>query len=529
MVNFIAASVLQLFSLPMWAYVLFFSILFVVFYLYFMSEIVKRKRLVIFVVIFALIFIGINLYFYFQTKTPEIQQRLVVFPLLQKQQNEESATFRVFWDVVNQQLDKQLDKKIALIKSNDLMEFVNFDSLKNRKYQLQLASQIGANVILFADINFSENDLLHCSLLRTSDEKLLFEKSLAITPETIAKHAGEITKAVQEKLGYPAIDESFQREAELNAKSYFFYLQAQELYSKQKYDEAIQAAARAVAIDSNFAPAVLLLGKANFFKGMEIKNEGKLPVEYFVRAYDAFSRAVAMDSSFAEAYAFLGEYYVYKERWSLAEANLKKALELNPRIARIYLNLSRLHPSRYRKLGFRDEKALFRRAIEINPCEKDGYLMLADYYLFQNQKDNAIRVLESYLKINPNSVPVLMALGKNYMLKRDVLKIIEVYNRVIALDPYNADAFYNLGVWYYNSEDYKNAERFFRRAIAINNHLNSHLYLAYLYEMQGEMDKAIEHLRYRIKFRKGFDDEFAEEARKHLYNLLHSNSKNTEN
>jgi tetratricopeptide (TPR) repeat protein len=203
---------------------------------------------------------------------------------------------------------------------------------------------------------------------------------------------------------------------------------------------------------------------------------------------------------------------------------LVKAAQLNPNQPRLYLSLSRLHPSRYQKLGFKNEVQLYKRAIFINPCYEDGYLMLSDFYLFENQREKAIQVLEQFLIINPNSVPALMALGKIYIVRNEILKIIEIYNRVLELEPNNSGAYYNLGILYYNSKDYDNAEKFLKRAVEIDNHLNSHLYLAYLYEIKGEYDQAIEHLRKRIRYRKGLDDEFAEEARKHLFKILHPDS-----
>ena len=521
--DFIAANIFQWIRVPGWADVLFFSILVVLVYLYFTSELINKRHLTAMVLVAVVIFLGANIFLNFQQKSPPIERRIAIFPLsINKDGGDNNSALRLaFWDVVNQQIDRRISPKIAVVKSVDLLEIVNGDSVGDPHYCQRIAKLIGADDVLIGDADFSQKGNLHCLLMRVGKLDTLFEINTAVAPETIAAEANKITAAVFDKMGIREKSAANISVKEINPQSYFYFLQAQKLFSDKNYPGTMEMAGKAVAADSNFAEAVLLLGKAHFFSGLKQKENGKLPVESFAAAFDCFSRAIALDSTLAESYAFLGEYYIHKKRWSLAEWNLKKALELNPRVARIYLNLSRLHPSRFHKLGFRDETELYRRAIEVNPCNQDGYLMLADYYLFQNQKDDAIRTLESYLKINPNSVPVLMALGKNYMLKRDVLKIIEVYNRVIALEPDNADAFYNLGVWYYNSDDFENAEKFFQRAVAINNHLNSHLYLAYLYEMKGEMDKAIEQLRYRIHYRKGFDDEFAEDARKHLYELLH--------
>ena len=283
-------------------------------------------------------------------------------------------------------------------------------------------------------------------------------------------------------------------------------------------------AEQSIAEDSSMIEAYLLAGKSNFMKALKQKEEGKSPVEYFQKSFIWFSKTVELDSLNAEAYSFLGEYYIYRERWSVAEKDLFKGYELNPQNPRIYLSLSRLHDFRYKKLGYKNEEQLFKKAIFLNPCYEDAYLMLSDLYLFENKRKQAIEILEQILEINPDSVPVLMALGKIYLIRNDILKIIEVFNRVIELDPYNSDAYYNLGILYYNSEDFENAEKFLKRAVAIDNHLNSQLYLAYLYDIKGERDKAIKYLRNRIRFRKGLDDEFAEEARKRLFDLMHSDS-----
>jgi tetratricopeptide (TPR) repeat protein len=102
-----------------------------------------------------------------------------------------------------------------------------------------------------------------------------------------------------------------------------------------------------------------------------------------------------------------------------------------------------------------------------------------------------------------------------------VINIIQTYKKVLAIDPKNIIAFFNLGIAYYFDEKLEEAKGFFQRAIALGNHLDSHLYLGVIYAQQDEKDKAIHHLRVRIRYRSGSDDTYAEEARKLLYDLIH--------
>lgn len=517
-------SILAFVVLPVWVYVLFLSVIFILVYFYLVSELVDAKKLSVWILTLVIIFTGIHVYFNLGKKPPQIKHHFLILPL-HKTDSNDNSTQLLFWNVINEQIFATMPKGYTVLFSDNLQTILDSDSLTNQNYRQQWISKLKADFLLTG--NSVADDSIRCELIKAESDSILLEKDFSLADGNFSTAASELISSIWQTLGVNDDKKLSFGQISVSANVYQKYLLAKNLLEQEKYDQAIDVANNVISEDSSFASAFMLAGKAYFLAGLKLKEKGKAPVEQFARAFELLNKSIELDSTLAEAYAFLGEYFIHKERWSLAEQNLVQAMELNPRISRIYLNFSRLHPSRYKKLGFRSEEELYQRAIEINPCDRNAYLMLSDYYMFQNMKAKAIETLESYLQINPNSVPVLMALGKIYMLKRDVLKIIDVYNRVIDLDPYNADAFYNLGVWYYNSEDFENAEKFFQRAIAINNHLNSHLYLAYLYEMKGEMNKAIEHLRYRIRNKKGFDDEFAEEARKHLYEIMHGRKENT--
>jgi tetratricopeptide (TPR) repeat protein len=172
------------------------------------------------------------------------------------------------------------------------------------------------------------------------------------------------------------------------------------------------------------------------------------------------------------------------------------------------------------KFGFKNELELYRHAQALNPIDMAAKLAAADYHWREHQEKPAIAILEHLLRLNPNHVEALMSLSRIYLAKNNEAKIFEIYERILKIAPDNADAYYNLGIFYYHHEDYDDAIKFFERAIKLNDHAEARLYLAGIYERRGNIDRAIQYLRERIRLSRGDDDQYADEARHRLYNIL---------
>ena len=501
------------------------SIIFILIYLYKTSELMNKKKLTWILIIVILLFILTNLGIFLNNRQPEIKFRLTLIPI----QSDVTLTKSnwigdALWTMIARQLQHSVADQAIISPVEWTQAIINEDSIYDVNYLRRLNRRIDTEYVLVGKLlgNDASPDFTY-QIIQTKSGEEIINHSVSLVPHNLPEIS---TKIHDEILNHFNI-ESKNVKAGIkytSSDAYQKYLSGKRYFQQQKYQFAFDFAQQAISADSEIVEAYLLAGKSYFVKGLEKKKKGDSPIEEFEKAQEWLTQAVELDSSCDEAYSFLGEYYIYQERWALAEQMLVKAYHLNPNNPRLYLSLSRLHQFRYQKLGFKNEEHLFKHAIFINPCYEDAYLMLADYYLFNNERNKAIEVLEKILEIIPDSVPALMALGKIYLVRNEILKIIEIYNRVLELEPNNSDAYYNLGILYYNSEDYDNAEKFLRRAIAIDNHLNAHLYLAYLYESKGDYEKAIAYLRKRIRYRKGLDDEFAEEARKHLFKLLHPDS-----
>jgi len=510
--------------------VIFISAILILVYLYKTSEMMNKKILAWLIISFSAIFVAATVFHLLKNRPPHLEFRLVIFPIQKDVTSPEvSWQAKALWEMVTEELSRSVDDDAIVIPVEWTAALTRTDTAYNFDYLRNLCYKINGDYFLLGQQKLENNvPTLTWKLIDTETGEAVFQESLSLTVEELPKFAFQISEKILSHFNMATEDESPVL-TYIDKDNFIKYLAARERFEQKKYSDAAEMAEQVIEVDSSFVPAHLLSGKSWFMAAIEKKKTGESPVEEFEKARNFFIKTISLDSTQAEAMVFLGEYYVYRERWSLAEKYLLNAFRLNPNYPRLYLTLSRLHSFRYKKIGFANEQQLFRRAIFINPCYEDAYLMFADYYLFENKRDKAIETLERYLEIDPNSVPALIALGKIYLVRNEILKIIEVFNKAIELEPNNSDAYYNLGILYYNSKEFETSEKLLQRAIAIDNHLNAHLYLAYLYETKGDYQKAVEHLRNRIRNRKGFDDEFAEEARKHLFKLMQQDATNVEN
>lgn len=501
------------------------SLIAIVVYFYRSSALMSKKILTWLIVAFILIFLFVNGWLVFKNRPPRVDFRLTFVPLQADTQIKDAEWMGdALWTMVTKNIQSTVEKNAIVSPEEWISGIAVTDSIYSDSDYIKFFQKNKNEFFLYGKIESIESvPYLKFELVHGLDRTIEIRDSLALALQQLPEISKQISRRILSRFDLNLSDSDLVISF-VSPQAYQDYVRAQRLYRDKRYAAAGEFAQKAVSADSNLIDAYLLLGKCYFQSGVIRKEQGESPVEEFEAARYWLTKSIAKDSLQSEAYIFLGEYYIYQERWSIAEDMLSQAFQLNPNIPRLYLALSRLHQFRFKKLGFRDEEALFQRAIFINPRFEDGYLALADYYLFENRRRSAIAVLEHYLSINPNSVPALMALGKIYLVRNDIIKIIEIFDRVLELQPDNADAFYNLGILYYNTEDFETAEKFFLRAIDLNNHLNANLYLAYLYEAKGNYEKAIEFLRRRIRFRKGPDDEFAEEARKHLFKLMQGDS-----
>lgn len=507
-------------------YIVFLSFIFVMFYLYKTSEVINKKKLFIFIIAGVAAFLGISITLYQRAKPPQQQFRLLIYPSSfgDNISSENRSMFQYIPYFATKQIYRTVNDKAVVIPYKSICNIVNFDSLSNSSYLTRIADLSGTTHFVSSCIEKQEQNSFKLHLHLYAFGKNVQSTDFAFRLNEFPNTVQQVSQSISTFIG---IADSSVFELPVSSSNEYMYhiMFSRKLNLDKQFTQSLAHLNQAIRIDSTMAEGYFLTAENYFEQGVQqhTKNK-KAAIQEFSSTRFYLDKAIALDSLDDEKYRLLGEYYIFNERWASAEQALLKSWQLNSNNPRVYPPYARFHEFRYNKIGFQSEEQIYQRALFLNPFYEKAYLLLSDYYLFNNNREKGIDVLNHYLKLNPNSVPTLMALSKIYLVRNNIVQALELLDKAVKLDPQNADTFYNLGIVYYNTEDYENAKRFFKRAIEINNHLNSYLYLAYISEQAGKKEEAISYLRQRIHFKTGFDDQFAEEARRHLYKLIHEDS-----
>ena len=143
------------------------------------------------------------------------------------------------------------------------------------------------------------------------------------------------------------------------------------------FEKAIDEFQKAVALDPTFALAYAGLADASTRRGFN--TSGASQKDSYAVSKALAQKALDLDAQAPEAYAALGTVKrIYDWDWAGAEADFKRAVELNPNYARAHLGYALLL-----SCLDRDDEALveIRRAMEIDPLSQDvksGYLTVLE-------------------------------------------------------------------------------------------------------------------------------------------------------
>lgn len=190
-----------------------------------------------------------------------------------------------------------------------------------------------------------------------------------------------------------------------------------------------------------------------FQKGIA-ENNGKL----FAVASKDFDKAIYFNPNYKEAYIANGKVNLEMSRIGQATENFTKAYQLDSLDKEIIKELSFLY--------FNNRQ--FQKAIDLaqkcDQCDNSDLILgMSDYYLEDYGK------AEKYLKLaltkNDKDVEANYTLGLTYLELENGKGAIEQYQKVIALEPTKNLWMYELGLIFYNQNDYKSALKYFDLAV----------------------------------------------------------------
>lgn len=217
---------------------------------------------------------------------------------------------------------------------------------------------------------------------------------------------------------------------------------------------------------------------------------------------------------------FRGKWHLQQQRWHFAEASLASAYRQCSHDPLLWVDISFLHPSRFRKLGFSDRISIYEKVLETDPTCESAWILLTQTFLHKGKLDVVEHLCQKWLSIFPRSLDAWFTLAKVFALRNDFFQLTNLYRQLVEWYPDRPEVYYNLGVLYFQARRLLEAEAFFNQSIQRKGHPDAFYYLGIIYEHLHQPEKAIHAYQKRIALRQSRSDRYADQAMIRLQGLL---------
>jgi len=306
------------------------------------------------------------------------------------------------------QLD-QLNKVVSGIAMGRHMPDVDVTSL---------AEDLGVEGIVTGYLRLLEEEIvLNVELVDARDNRSIwgarFTRTRSDLLEIEEEFATEIAKALGLELTGEEEEELAKRYTD-NVEAYQLYLRGRYYWnqrSKEGFEQAIGHFNQAIDIDPGYALAYAGLADAFVLQGVYRHVSGR---EALQAAEKAATSARDLDDSLAEAHASLGLLAIFRFDWEVAERELLRGLQLNPK----YPTAHHYHGHYLKARGQFDEAlAEYRQAQALDPVSPRITMDLGLELTRKGEYDLAIEQFSNALELQPNFATAHANLGRAYLRK----------------------------------------------------------------------------------------------------------------
>ncbi len=478
----------------------------------FSGDIYKRKA------IRANIYLlGVYIILWVVLKPPGLPDRVMLIPF----QNNAKEDY-VLTEALQRQLNGQLINDYTYHRWEWFYQTANKDSIKFSDYRINLARKIGAAVILTGELEQRDNIIkIEWWIIQPGETK-----KLHLEVKSYQEAADKIIAWIQKNMS--VYNEKLKRPESLDDESLKNICQAKLLILNDQYDQVLSLFQNP---DSNMA---VFITHAYLDKGiLEInkKEASNLHNDQLNRNFQRLLNLLIPYSKegkdTADMNIILARMYLHAKNYRMAEICLEKALTQEKYNPRIYYHISYLHESRYRERGFKTRASVLDYSVRLDPGYVDAVYELAEnlYETGTAAPTNlntiqSMEVLRHFVRLNPNNEKILALLGKILLQSKYTPEAIEIYTKLINLDPNAATYHYNLGICHYHMKDFERAREQFKQAIEMDDYADAYLYLGAMHRLDGDRDKALYYYRERVKRKKGEDDTYAVQAMRGIRLIL---------
>jgi tetratricopeptide (TPR) repeat protein len=187
------------------------------------------------------------------------------------------------------------------------------------------------------------------------------------------------------------------------------------------------------------------------------------------KARESFARMFRVAPEGGTAHLLNAQMMIRLELLEFAEAELKLAVEKDPKLPQAHYLLGQIAVFRAR---YDEGIQLLEKEIALNPANAMAYYKLGDAYTLQLKWDEAITPLHKSIWLNPYYSGPYILLGKTYLKKKNFSTAEAMLKRALQFDPNNKSAHYMLGQVYQQTARPEDAKREFDIAEKLKDNLD---------------------------------------------------------
>ena len=279
-----------------------------------------------------------------------------------------------------------------------------------------IGRELSAGSLLEGSVRKAGNKVrITTQLIDAKNDKHLWAQSYDRDLTDIFAIQGDIAEQVAGALKVKLLSkekEALEQEPTNSPESYSLYLKGRYLWNertRESIKKAIRYFEEAIARDPRFAQA--LVGLADCY--LVLMDQSLMDLKEGVpKVRSLLDKALEANSRLAEAHASLGNLHVDEWDWSMAEAEFKRAIELNPNYATAHQWYSIMLASTDRQ---EEGIAEVRMALRLDPASAIVNMNLANQLLSTGRFDEAVKQYNRTLALEPKFGLAHVHLGGAYV------------------------------------------------------------------------------------------------------------------
>ncbi len=301
----------------------------------------------------------------------------------------------------------------------------------------QVAEELGVRALLLGRLNQQGEDLLvNVELIDTEADRVLWGEQYNQKATELLAVQEKIAMEVSDNLRWQLSGEDqsqMMKQGTQDPEAYRSYLEGRFWWNKRNrdgFERAVELFNEAIDEDPLYAQAYA--GLADTYTLLAYYYH-RTPEDAFPLAKAAAQRALEIDDSLAEAHTSLGYIKaLYEWKWSAAEADLKRAIELNPNYPTAHHWYGAFLMTQSRLDEALEEAS---KAQTLDPLSPEITRLVGVVFLWKGQYDEAIEQLQRALELNPDHPGAHQILTWAYWEKGMHEEAIAQSERLASLNP----------------------------------------------------------------------------------------------